>query len=425
MSNKSNKSNKKALACSVLSLVLCFVMLLGVTFAWFQDTASTKVGEIKSGVLDVTLEMKDENGRWVNAENTEISWIGDNGSIIWVPGASYSLPELRVVNKGDVAMRYKVSIEAVEGDKKLLDVIEFTGLASDGALDAQSESAAFTVTGTMMTNAGNEYAGLTITSVRLSVSATQINPNAPFPEIVGDVPEDGEIKPEEVVDKNVVISLTENTTLDVTAHAALALGSDETETITINGNGYTLTFNHLNSDWSNIVTNNDAKLILNNVVLDNSGHNDGPWNRHDLNFACEVEMNDVYSKKAIALKNNATLNNVDIYDDGDIYGLWITGNGQTVNINGGSINSGRCIKISDQYISTPTSVTLNVDGTKFISNKKAAILVGSTAGADITLSDIDITETAADTVNAVWNDSDWADYINNVHVTGGTLAQEQ
>ena len=50
----------------------------------------------------------------------------------------------------------------------------------------------------------------------------------------------------------------------------------------------TLTFNQTNSDWNNIATKNGAKLILKNLNVTNSGRNDGPWNRHDLNFACEV-----------------------------------------------------------------------------------------------------------------------------------------
>ncbi len=47
---------KKALAMSVLSMVLCVAMLVGMTFAWFTDTASTAVNKIQAGNLKVGLE---------------------------------------------------------------------------------------------------------------------------------------------------------------------------------------------------------------------------------------------------------------------------------------------------------------------------------------------------------------------------------
>ena len=58
-----------------MSLVLCFAMLLGTTFAWFTDNASTAVNKIQAGTLDVALEMKDASGNWVNAEGQTLSWV--------------------------------------------------------------------------------------------------------------------------------------------------------------------------------------------------------------------------------------------------------------------------------------------------------------------------------------------------------------
>ena len=45
---KTAKTSKRALLCSVLSIALCLSMLIGTTFAWFTDTASTAVNTIKS-----------------------------------------------------------------------------------------------------------------------------------------------------------------------------------------------------------------------------------------------------------------------------------------------------------------------------------------------------------------------------------------
>ena len=56
MNNK--RATKRALLTSVMALVMCVVMLVGTTFAWFTDTASTGVNKIVAGNLDVELEYK-------------------------------------------------------------------------------------------------------------------------------------------------------------------------------------------------------------------------------------------------------------------------------------------------------------------------------------------------------------------------------
>ena len=231
---------------------------------------------------------------------------------------------------------------------------------------------------------------------------------------------------------DVVIELLADATLDITAWQNLPIGGDNTTSITINGNDHTLTFNHLNSDWNNVATNNNAKLILNNMKITNSGYNDGPWNRHDINFACDVELNNVTSDKALAFKADATLNTVAISDanTSDTYAIWIQSNGQTVTIANSTIDmldctDGRGIKIANEYVEdTEEKVILTVTNTSFDTEEKAAILVCSTKGADITLSEVDISGVAADTVNAVWNDEDNAAYSSKIKVIGGTIAQE-
>ena len=229
---------------------------------------------------------------------------------------------------------------------------------------------------------------------------------------------------------DIVIDLLADATLDVTAWQTLAIGGEATQTITINGNSHTLTFNQLNSDWNNVATNNNAKLILNNMTIDNSGHNNGPWNRHDINFACEVELNDVASLKALAFKAGATLKNVSITDSGDVYAIWVQPNGQTVSIDGLTVNAGRGIKIDEQYVDAPAKVELSVDNADFNTNKKAAIVVKSEAGAEITVgANVDISDVAADSTNVVWVDEDSKADADKVVVNGesafveGTVAK--
>ena len=203
-------------------------------------------------------------------------------------------------------------------------------------------------------------------------------------------------------------------------------GSAKTKSITINANGNTINFVHENTDWNYIRCVNDAaKWIINDAHLTNSGKNNGPWNRHDIRFYNAVELNNVTSDKAIALLNDGKLNKVEITEDGDVYALWITAAGQTVDINGLDITSaGRGIAIKDEYVDNKAKVTLNVKNAKFNTQKKAAILVTSTAGADITLENIDLSKVKADTFNAVWVDENRAEYFDLVTVNGGSKMLE-
>ena len=230
--------------------------------------------------------------------------------------------------------------------------------------------------------------------------------------------------------KDVVIELSEDTVLDVNARELEGYGGGIIETITINGNGKTLNFNQLNNDWNDVSTNG-AKLIINNANITNSGYNNGPWNRHDINFACDVELNNVTSDKALAFKAGAKLNNVTINDanTSDTYAIWIQPNGQTIEINGLTIDmlactDGRGIKIDEQYVSAPQKVTLKITDATFKTEEKSAILVKSKAGADIVLTNVDISGVAADSTNAVWVDDASSAYFDLVTVTGATKVQE-
>ena len=176
MNNK--RATKRALLTSVMALVMCVVMLVGTTFAWFTDTASTGVNKIQAGNLNVGLEMKDANGKWVSAEGETLTFkTKDNRAadqILWEPGCTYELPELRVVNNGNLALKYKIQITGIQGDAKLNEVIDWT--INDAAIDlteqhlaAKTEGAAFTIKGVMQTTAGNEYQGLSIDGIGITV----------------------------------------------------------------------------------------------------------------------------------------------------------------------------------------------------------------------------------------------------------------
>ena len=85
---------------------------------------------------------------------------------------------------------------------------------------------------------------------------------------------------------------------------------------------------------------------------------------------------------------------------------------------------GRGIKIDEQYVDAPQKVTLKITDATFKTEEKSAILVKSMAGADIILSNVDISGVAADSTNAVWVDDASSAYFDLVTVTGATKVQE-
>ena len=102
------KSTKKALMLSVLSLLLCFTMLIGTTFAWFTDSVSSANNIIKSGNLDITLEYWDGDD-WADVEGS--SEIFDKDAL-WEPGYT-KVVYLKLQNVGSLALKYQLNVNIV------------------------------------------------------------------------------------------------------------------------------------------------------------------------------------------------------------------------------------------------------------------------------------------------------------------------
>ena len=188
--NNNKKATKRALLTSVMALVMCVVMLVGTTFAWFTDTASTAVNKIQAGNLDIELQMKDNSGNWVNAEGKILPFLvkgkipAEGTQILWEPGCTYYVPEVRVLNKGNLAVKFEYVPEALGVTGKLAEVLE---LVFKTPVDANGEevniepeilkpgeaSPAWSFGYHMDETAGNEYQNATATGMCVTVVATQ------------------------------------------------------------------------------------------------------------------------------------------------------------------------------------------------------------------------------------------------------------
>jgi predicted ribosomally synthesized peptide with SipW-like signal peptide len=118
-------STKKALVASILSLMLCFTMLLGTTFAWFTDSVTSAGNIIQSGELDVAMN-------WAEGQNdptaASTAWTdASKGAIFnydnWEPGYVMAR-HIRITNEGSLALKYIVKIVANGDVSDLANVID-------------------------------------------------------------------------------------------------------------------------------------------------------------------------------------------------------------------------------------------------------------------------------------------------------------
>ena len=233
--------------------------------------------------------------------------------------------------------------------------------------------------------------------------------------------------------ENISVVLTTDIVVPITSLGAQTpgsgeykLGSENTRTITIDLNGHKLTIG--TNYWSGLgAKNDDVVFTIKNGTM-TSSQNSGTWNSYDLVFAnCNYNIEGVDFEKAIAFTNatkHVSLKDVTITETHDYYAMWISAKGQNVAINGLTIESGRGIKIDEEYVNPASLVNLSVKNATFKTAKKAAILVKSVAGAVITLDNVNIADVAADSEFAVWVDEDAAAYADKVTVKGGYVKVE-
>ncbi len=193
------KTTKRALFLSALSMLLCVSMLVGSTFAWFTDTASTGVNTITAGNLDI--DIVDANGD--SLEDKSLGFVKEDGSaitgpILWEPGCRYLLQPAKLVNNGNLWVKYTVSIggysapadgadlakviDVYEGEKHIGTLSEvLTGgiLVAESTLAPKGETGDSAIFGklklVMQETAGNEYMNKSISGVSINVFATQLN----------------------------------------------------------------------------------------------------------------------------------------------------------------------------------------------------------------------------------------------------------
>ena len=375
MNNK--RATKRALLTSVMALVMCVVMLVGTTFAWFTDTASTGVNKIVSGNLKVDIigESSDSHVEKLNFKKAATTDAEAGAEILWEPGCRYLTEGFRIANKGNLALKWKAQVNkgttaANEGNFDLLDVIDFylvTGTGENqtetlldeftGNLKKTETSDVYYIKGVMQTTAGNDYQGLTIDGISITVIATQdtVENDSFDNQYDKDAPLDfepvataDELKAAAAAGKNVQL------TQDVTLMDAVTFN----KAVTIDLNGKTL-ISSLNSNGYSLVTKANATIVngtykgtgtargigaygnlkMSHVTVDVAGQVGVACSTSDSQYTIE----DSTIKGGYALcnfSNNATINisnstlegkNTGFYHNGSNSGLNLTVTGTKIN----------------------------------------------------------------------------------------------
>lgn len=142
-----SKSTKRALLVSALSLVVCLAMLVGTTFAWFTDTATTGVNKIVSGNLKMKVEYSKDMTEWapVDAEKP----IFDENAL-YEPGYTQII-YVKVTNVGSLALRYDFDITQLstavgtnaQGEFfNLYNLLMFGSVETDSAFSSRDQAVA-------------------------------------------------------------------------------------------------------------------------------------------------------------------------------------------------------------------------------------------------------------------------------------------
>ena len=126
------KNARRALLSSVLSLILCFAMLLGTTFAWFTDSVTSANNVIQSGNLDVELDYWDGDS-WETVQGTNSLFTNN----LWEPGHT-EVVYLKLSNLGSLALKYQLAVSVLsesEGINQNGDVFKLSDYIQMGVVE--------------------------------------------------------------------------------------------------------------------------------------------------------------------------------------------------------------------------------------------------------------------------------------------------
>ena len=179
----------RQLNITAMILLLCFANLTGSTYALF--TSSTREGEIgvttTSGDVEVRIVDLDNNS--LVGKTLQFVTTSDT-PILFEPGTTFYTQGFKVANIGNIPVKFKAYIEDGNEDTKLIEALEFY-VTDDlknikgaqrlsefgGRLEVGESSKTYYLVVHMKEDANDDYQGLYLTGVGITVLASQGNIN--------------------------------------------------------------------------------------------------------------------------------------------------------------------------------------------------------------------------------------------------------
>ena len=377
------KSTKRALLLSIMAMLLCVVLLVGTTFAWFTDTASTAVNKIQSGTLKVDIVKEDGE---TSIRNESMSFVNKDGSadILWEPGATFMTPAFKIKSTGSLALKYKLTLNGITGDNMLLKVIKFSVVKADGTevdLDTfeghltpdAALSEALYIKGHMDETANNDYQGKTLEGLGITVVATQDNHESdsigPDYDKFADYPE---VQPVTTADKlQEALAST-----DIDGKTIKLYDDIETEGLQLNGKNVAFDLNGKSL--------NTAKLEVNNstVVFGDSSANGAGTLATDDSYGVINAVNSnvtIESGRFVSSYNKAGSSG---------YANVIQVRNSELTINGGYFENTDDVGSYNYMIKAPSysnteRTTITINGGTFVSNRDYGYIVTGDSDANV------------------------------------------
>ena len=177
-------SLKRSVITSFLILTVSIAMLIGVTYAVFNDSSSTSVNTIQAGTLDV--ELVDASGN--SLENGTVNFVGGS-DLRWEPDGTYTLETVYIKNNGDLDLKYKIVVTGIDGSGTLGQYIDWA-VQVDGntvslsnyeaTLEVGADPVPVVLVGTMRHDTPIDVMGETANGISITVYAKQTTAQAEY-----------------------------------------------------------------------------------------------------------------------------------------------------------------------------------------------------------------------------------------------------
>lgn len=125
-----------ALVLNIVAIIITAAILIGSTFAWFNDKVVSSGNKIESGTLKVDLELLDKtSGTWSSLKTDSTPLFNYDK---WEPGYT-DVKILKIENEGTLKLQWKAKFVSEKPLSELADVIDVYVLPSEAALDYPSD----------------------------------------------------------------------------------------------------------------------------------------------------------------------------------------------------------------------------------------------------------------------------------------------